>query len=73
MSHKRFPVEPDPEERTCVKRLISAGSPRTLSQRRAQIRLLCDQGSEGPAWTDERTAEAVGVTAMAVYRARRAL
>ena len=73
MSHKRFLVELDPEERTYLKRLTSSGSPRTLPRRRAQIWLLCDQGPEGPAWTDERAAEAVGVTAMTVYRARQAL
>lgn len=73
MSHKRFLVELDPEERTYLKQLTYSGSPRTLPRRRAQIWLLCDQGPEGPAWTDEQTAEAVGVTAMTVYRARQAL
>ena len=73
MSHKRFLVELEPEERTYLKRLTSSGSPRTLPRRRAQIWLLCDQGPAGPAWTDEQTAEAVGVTAMTVYRARQAL
>ena len=53
--------------------LVAAGSPKTLPRRRAQIWLLCDQGPEGPAWTDERTAEAVAVAAMTVYRARQAL
>ena len=73
MSHKRFLVELEPEERTYLKQLTSSGAPRTLPRRRAQIWLLCDQGPEGPAWTDERAAEAVGVTAMTVYRARQAL
>ncbi len=53
--------------------LVAAGSPKTLPRRRAQIWLLCDQGPEGPVWTDERTAEAVAVAAMTVYRARQAL
>ena len=73
MSHKRFLVELTPEERTCLKQLTACGAPQTQARRRAQIRLLCDQGPEGPAWTDERTAEAVGVTTMTVYRARQAL
>ena len=59
MSHKRFPVEPDPEERTCVKRLIPSGSPKTLSRRRAWIRLLCAQGLEGHG-LDRRTRTAEG-------------
>ncbi len=73
MSHKRFLVELTPAERTCLKQLTACGAPKTQARRRAQIWLLCDQGPEGPAWTDERTAEAVGVTAMTVYRARQAL
>ena len=70
MSHKRFLVELNPEERTYLKQLVAASSPKTLPRRRAQIWLLCDQR---PAWTDERTAEAVAVAAMTVYRARQAL
>ena len=73
MSHKRFLVELSSEERTYLQQLVASGSPKTLPRRRAQIWLLCDQGPEGPAWTDERTAEAVGVTAMTVSRARQAL
>ena len=73
MSHKRFLVELTPEERTYLKQWTACGAPKTLPRRRAQIWLLCDQGPEGPAWTDEQTAEAVDVTAMTVYRARQAL
>ena len=73
MSHKRFLVELASEERVYWKRLAACGAPKTLPRRRAQIWLLCDQGPEGPAWTDEQTAEAVGVTAMTVSRARQAL
>ena len=73
MSHKRFPVELSSEERAYLQQLVASGSPKTLPRRRAQIWLLCDQGPEGPAWTDARTAEAVGVTAMTVSRARQAL
>jgi len=53
MSHKRFLVELTPEERTCLKQLTACGAPKTQARRRAQIWLLCDQGPEGPAWTDE--------------------
>ncbi len=73
MSHKRFLVELTPEERAYLKQLVACGAPKTQARRRAQIWLLCDQGPEGPAWTDERTAEAVAVTAMTVSRARQAL
>ena len=73
MSHKRFLVELNPEERTYLKQLVAAGSPKTLPRRRAQIWLLCDQGPEGPVLTDERTAEVVAVAAMTVYRAHQAL
>ena len=51
MSHKRFLVELSSEERTHLKQLMASGSPHTLPRRRAQIWLLCDQGPEGPAWT----------------------
>ncbi|MCY4522014.1 MAG: helix-turn-helix domain-containing protein [Caldilineaceae bacterium] len=73
MSHKCFLVELTAEERVYLKQLVACGSPKTRPRRRAQIWLLCDQGPEGPAWTDERTAEAVAVTPMTVYRARQAL
>ena len=73
MSHKRYLVELNSEERTYLKQLTSSGSPKTQPRRRAQIWLLCDQGPEGPAWTDEEAAAAVGVAAMTVYRARQAL
>ena len=73
MSHKRYIVELSPEERTHLRSLTATGSPTTKARRRAQIWLFCDQGPEGPAWTDARTAEAVGVTEMTVSRARRAL
>lgn len=73
MSHKRYLVELSPGERTRLRSLTATGSPTTKARRRAQIWLFCDQGPEGPAWTDARTAEAVGVTEMTVSRARRAL
>lgn len=73
MSHKRFPVELASDERGYLKQLVACSSPKSLPRRRVQIWLLCDQGSEGPAWTDARTAEAVDVTALTVYRARQAL
>ena len=73
MSHKQYIVELSPEERIRLRRPTSTGNPKTKARRRAQIWLLCDQGADGPAWTDARTAEAVGVTEMTVSRARRAL
>ena len=73
MSHKRYIVELSPAERTRLRRLTATGSPKAQVRRRARIWLLCDQGPEGPAWTDARTAETVGVTEMTVSRARRAL
>ena len=56
MSHKRFLVELTSEERACLKQLVACGSAKTLPRHRAQIWLLCDQGPEGPAWTDARPA-----------------
>ena len=64
--HKRYIVELSPAERTRLRSLTATGSPTTKARRRAQIWLFCDQGPEGPAWTDARTAEAVGVTEMTV-------
>ena len=52
---------------------MASGSPKTLPRCRTQIWLLCYQGPEGPAWTDARTAKALDVTAMTMYRARQAL
>ena len=69
MFHKRCLVALAPEERTYWKRLVACGSPKIQGRHRARIGLLCDQGPEGPAWTDARTVETVDVAAMTVRRA----
>ena len=74
MSHKRYLVELNSEERTYLKQLTSSGAPpRPCPGGGPRSGCSATRGPEGPAWTDEQAAEAVGVTAMTVYRARQAL
>jgi transposase-like protein len=50
------------DERADLQRLVRRGHVAGWKIQRAQALLHCDRGSEGPAWTDERIAEAYGVT-----------
>jgi hypothetical protein len=51
------------EERSDLERLVRRGYVAGWKVQRAQALLHFDQGPAGPAWTDERVAEAYGVTA----------
>ena len=50
------------DERTDLERLVRRGHVAGWKIQRAQALLHCDQGPEGPGWTDERIAEAYGTT-----------
>ncbi len=59
---KKYVLELTAEERSELDRLVSRGRVAGWKIQRAQALLQCDQGPGGPAWTDQRIAEAFGVT-----------
>ncbi len=73
MPTKRYVVELSPEERQQLTQLVSPGkrSARTLT--RARILLKADQAQGGPAWPDDRIAEALGCGRRTVERVRQRL
>jgi transposase len=73
MPTKRYLVELTPEEREQLTQLVSSGqrSARTLT--RARILLKADQAQGGPAWHDDRIAEALGCGRRTVERVRQRL
>lgn len=70
--NKRFPVRLTPSEREYLKQLIAAGTESARKLMHARILLRADQSEEGPAWVDERIAEAVETSQPTVSRVRKA-
>lgn len=58
-------------EREQLERLLKVGKVAAYKRRHAEVLLKADEGELGPAWTDLRTAEAVGVTPVTVRNVRR--
>ncbi len=67
---KKYVVTLTAEERVELTRLLTAG--RTAAQKLAHARILlkADAAPDGPAWTDDRIAEAVEVSTDTVARVR---
>ena len=59
---KKYVLKLTAEERDELQRLVRKGRVAGWKVLRAQALLHCDQAPGGPAWTDERIAEAFGVT-----------
>lgn len=59
---KKYILKLTAEERDDLERLVRRGHVAGWKIQRAQALLHCDQDPEGPAWTDERIAEAYGLT-----------
>lgn len=68
---KRFPVTLTDTERDHLKHLIAAGTESSRKLTHARILLKADQGTGGPAWTDDAIAETVEVSQPTVARIRR--
>jgi transposase len=51
--------------------LIAAGIAPARKLARARVLLKCDQGAQGPAWVDQRVAEAVEMSQPTVARVRK--
>ena len=70
MPAKRYKVTLSPEERQDLLALVSKGKAAAYKLTRARLLLRADQGPEGPAWSDQRIAEALEVSAKTVERTR---
>jgi hypothetical protein len=59
---KKYVLKLTAEERAELQRVVGKGRVAGWKVLRAQALLQCDQGPDGPAWADERIAEAFGIT-----------
>jgi len=59
------------DERRELQQLVRAGRAAGWKLRRAQALLKCDEGAGGPAWADERIAQAFDVTTRSLENWRR--
>src|SRR5215472_5834569 len=70
MPQKKYLVTLTPDEREQLAGLLSAGKRSALTLARARILLKADQADGGPAWPDERIAEALDCGLRTVERVR---
>ena len=68
---KKYMIELSADERKMLKSLVLARRVAARKRQHAQILLKADQASGGPAWTDERIAEAFDASVLAVERIRK--
>ena len=71
--NKKYVVRLTSEERTTLQRLVSVGRAAARKILHARILLQADQGTEGPAWTDEQIAEGLTVHPRTVAGVRQRL
>jgi transposase len=67
---KKYIVDLTDKERKYLRQLLNKGKVAGYKIRHAQILLKADQGPHGPAWPDERIAEAFGAHEATVRRLR---
>lgn len=60
--NKKYVLKLTAEERAELQRVVSKGQAAAWKIQRAYALLHCDQGADGPGWTDEQVAAAYGVT-----------
>jgi transposase len=70
MPQKKYLVTLTPEEREQLAGLLSAGKRSALTLARARLLLKADQADGGPAWPDDRIAEALDCGVRTVERVR---
>src|SRR5262245_8850024 len=70
MPEKRYIVRLSESERASLIDLVSAERVAARKRRRGQILLKIDAGDHGPAWTDQRAAEAFDVHIVSVQKIR---
>ena len=69
----KYVVRLSAEERTQLEQMLSKGKIGAQRRKHAQVLLKVDEGELGPAWTNERTAEAIEVSVNTVVNVRRRL
>jgi len=55
----KYRVRLSSEERQRLDRLVRTGCAHARTIRHAHMLLLCDEGTRGPGWTDEKVADAL--------------
>lgn len=68
---KKYVVQLAADEREQLERITRTGKGAAWRIQRAHALLKCDQGPHGPGWTDERIAEAFGMSVRSVEHWRR--
>jgi hypothetical protein len=68
---KKYVLKLTADERIDLERLVRRGHVAGWKVQRAQALLHCDQGPDGPAWTDEKVAAAYGITARSLESRRK--
>jgi hypothetical protein len=69
---RKYTVHLTSEERAELTRLITTGRHAARTLTHARVLLHTDSGTHGPAWTDEQTHAALGVSLSTIARVRRA-
>lgn len=70
MPAKKYKVTLPDDERQDLTRLVSKGKAAARKITRARILLLADENEAGPAWSDDRIVEALGISRRTVERTR---
>ncbi len=68
---KKYPIRLSADERDYLESLIARGSAEARKLTHARILLKADEGPEGPAWSDQRIAEAVEGSQPTMSRVRK--
>lgn len=71
MSEKQYVVTLTVEERSQLENLTSKGTTAARKIKRAYALLKCDQGPQGPRWTDQQIAEAFDITPQSLEKWRK--
>jgi transposase len=71
MPKKIYVVKLTAEERAVLDGVVRKGKAAGWKIQRAQVLLKCDQGRDGPAWIDQRIADAFGCTRQSVENWRK--
>ena len=68
--NKKYVVTLEADERRQLRELLRVGRTAAYKRRHAEVLLKADAGPQGPAWTDERMAEAFGVSVRGLVSVR---